>query len=166
MKYLLSILLTIALASNIQAVEFEVYKTSSHYPLTSSGSTYSPEVAWDILYKSVPAESLKDKLYRRVHRYYANTLKGWNLWTWSEEEFISQVKEQNVPIPHTPANEEEAWDILYRNVEATDLRYLIRQSTHKEYVEDKKWDIIESSELEYIQTIKNKITPKDGGDTL
>lgn len=171
MKYLLSFLLFFALNGQIAATDFhfempEAPAQSYSYPLTSSGSTYSPEVAWDILYMSVPQESLKDKLYRRVHRYYANTLKNWNLWTWGENEFLNQIKAKNVQIPHTPVDEEEAWDILYRNVEATDLRFLIRQSSHKEYVESKGWEIIESSELQYIQTIKNKITPDDGGDSL
>lgn len=123
-------------------------------PMTGSGSSVID--SWDIVYKNVEKDSLAKRFYRRVHRNYANNLKGWGIgWKWTESDMLDEIKARTDTMSGVPlVSELEAFDSLYINVPTSDLAYYLRFRVHRWYAEQKGFSIFVRTEAAYIERLK------------
>jgi len=136
-------------------------KSTTVYTGSGSGvGTVSSEelAAWDVLYATIPKDTLASRLQKGVHRFYI-ARKGLNIgWKFFENRLLEAIEDENLQITPAPT-EIEAWDNLYRVASTQNLRWLIRYKDHKKYVRDKNWeDIYIRKEENYIEVIKEKLS--------
>lgn len=127
-------------------------------PNTGSGSGIGNNSldAWQELYKTLPDDTLKHHLQRRVHRAYAKA-RGFNIWTFTENQFLDQLRQRINPV-NAAATDLQAWDNLYANVPTEELRHFVLQPVHEYYAARKGWKILERNEADYINQIKERLS--------
>lgn len=128
--------------------------SASNKILTGSGSGIGANSlsAWQVLYKTLPNDTLANHLQRRVHRAYAQA-RGFSIWTITEAQFLNELRQRTNPVLAADSDL-AAWDNLYRNVPTDELRLYILQPVHEYYAARKGWQIYVRTEAAYIERLK------------
>ena len=119
---------------------------------TGSGIGTTNLSAWQVLYKTLPDDTLNHHLQRRTHRAYSEA-RGFNIWTFTESQFLTQLRSRTNPVNPAPTDL-AAWDSLYTNVPTDELRHWLLQPVHEYYAARKGWQIYVRTEAAYIERLK------------
>lgn len=129
--------------------------TATNTPLTGSGSSVATS-AWDIVYRTLPNDTLAAQFNRRVHRHYANDVKGFGLpWSWTESAYLDNVRLRNDTVSNVPiVTQIAALDSLYKNLSTEELRLYLRYKNHYWYMNQKGWKVYARTEAALIERLK------------